>query len=143
MKLPVNIANNIFKTTLYGYDEEVTKVKGERVTVRSAIYEFTGTIQRASLRDIQMVRDGQDLAITQSLHTDRKLSGYNATQNAVSTRQSFVIDYYQAPLADGDDVPDDIEMVFKVIDLSNNAKHITGGVQKYALQKYVNMDNNA
>ena len=35
--------------TLYGYDEEVTKVKGERVTVRSAIYSFKGTIQRASL----------------------------------------------------------------------------------------------
>lgn len=143
MKLPVNIANNIFKTKLYGYDEEVTEVKGETVTIRSAIYEFTGTIQRASLRDIQMVREGQDLEISQSLHTSRKLSAYNATQNTVSNRQSFVIDYYQAPLADGDDVPDDIELVYKVVDLSNNAKHISGAVQKYALAKYVNMDNNA
>lgn len=142
MKLPVNIANNIFKTTLYGYDEEVTKVKGERVTVRTAIYSFKGTIQRASLRNIKMARDGQDLEISQSLHTSRKLAAYNATQDEVSTRQSFVIDYYQAPLADGDDVPDDIELVYKVVDLSNNAKHISGGVQKYALAKYVSFDAN-
>lgn len=143
MKLPVNIANNIFKKPLLGYDEVVEFVKGTPTTTRTAIYQFSGTIQRASLRDIQMVREGQGLDISQSLHTSRKLSGYNATQNAQSTRQSFVIDYYHAPLSDGDDVPDDIELVYKVVDLSNMEKHIAGSVQKYALQKYVNMDYNA
>ena len=143
MKLPVNIANNIFKAPLLGYDEEVTFFKGESAVVRSPIYQFSGTIQRASLKTIQMVRDGMDLAIEQSLHTDKKLAGYNATQSEVSTRQSFVIDYYQAPLANGDDVPDSLELVYKVIDLSNNAKHIATGVQKYGLQKYLRLDDNA
>lgn len=135
MKLPVNIANNLFKTKITAYDESVTELKGKTQTVTGADYTFSGTIQPASLKMTKMIREGQGVDIDLILHTTKKLSAFDATQGHVNATQSYVVDTHVNGLTS-------VRAVYKVIALGNWAKHISGSINKYGLEKYVNVNDN-
>ena len=55
MKLPVHIANNIFKTNVTVYDTIVTRVKGQQFTVKEDNRIISATIQPAGDKDQTML----------------------------------------------------------------------------------------
>ena len=58
MKLPVNIANNIFKTNVTVYDTIVTRVKGQQFTVKEDNRIISATIQPAGDKAQSMLPEG-------------------------------------------------------------------------------------
>ena len=58
MKLPVHLANNIFKTSWTAYDETATRIKGRAVRAQEPDRIVVGTIQPAGNKQQTVLPDG-------------------------------------------------------------------------------------
>jgi len=127
MKLPVHIANNIFKTNVTVYDEVVTRVKGQQVTAKEDDRIISATIQPAGDKAQTMLPDGAIQDGVVSIFTSNSLSSYNATQSGEEQRQTFVL--YAGE-------------TWKVHVIQNWALHIQSNINKYLATKYLNVNDN-
>lgn len=127
MKLPVHLANNIFKTSWTAYDETATRIKGRAVRVQEPDRIVVGTIQPAGNKQQTMLPDGANSDGALSIFTNEALYSYDATQNAEIQRQTFV-------RFEGE--------VWKIHVVQNWQIHIQTNINKYLATKYVNVDDN-
>lgn len=127
MRLPVHIANNIFKTNVTVYDEIVTRAKGQQVTVKEDNRTISATIQPAGDKAQAMLPDGAIQDGVVSIFTSSTLSSYNATQSSEEQRQTFVL--YAGE-------------TWKVHVVQNWALHMQSNINKYLATKYLNVNDN-
>ncbi len=128
MKLPVNIANNFFKTSWPAYDVVQGYAFGrpaEPVRVNDRV--LTGTIQPAGDKLQSQLPVGAQTSGALLIHTESELHYYDSSQDSESFIQTFVE-------FEGE--------TWKVHAIQNWAIHIQTGINRYLLTKYVNLNDN-
>ena len=158
MKLPVNLANNIFKIKIIGYDEQVSRVKGKTEFLVFPDRILVGTIQPAGDKSASLFPDGQMSDGAMILHTNSRVYTYNSAESNILVQNNWftfddkflTLDYgiwwsNGASLEIRDATIQTFIRykgeVWKLTKSQNWEDHIQSNVNRYGLVKYVNVND--
>lgn len=128
MRLPVRAALNIFATPVTAFDITGSRVDGRWVPVQEADRKIKAAIQPADDKTVALLPEGAESDGAQILHTSAAVAAYDVTNDSEETRQTYVRHAGE---------------VWKLWKTQNWALHTAGGINRYILTKYRDVDNTA
>lgn len=160
MKLPVHLANNLFKINISAYDEKLSRIKGQPKLTELPERIISGTIQPAGDKDAVLFEDGQQSDGAMILHTTAPIYTYDSSNKGDeilidgvwfrpdNMRYTVDASFVWVEGAEVEIPAGQLQTfvrykgeVWKATRIQNWSDHIQGGVNRYGLVKYVNINN--